>query len=86
MQGLYHLFHKTSLKRGLGGQLGQPRVNHDLGAFLAKTSNMNFVQNVILNMIKVFWKTMYNYMHWSLHYYHSYQVTQAIQSYMVYIR
>jgi len=53
------------LKRGLGGQLGQPRANHDLGAFLGKTSNTNFVQNDILNMIKVFWKTMCTHMHWS---------------------
>ena len=65
MQGLYHQFHKTSLKRGLGGQLGQPKANHDLGAFLAKTSNMNFDQNVVLNIIKVFWRIMYTYMHWS---------------------
>jgi len=85
MHGLQHQFHKTSLKIGLRGQFGQPRANHDLGVFLDKTSNINFVQNVNLNMIKVFWKTMCTYMNWS-HYYHSYQVTQAIQSYMVYIR
>ena len=30
-----HHFHKTSLKRGLGGQICQSRVNHDLGVFLA---------------------------------------------------
>ena len=45
--------------------MGQSGINHDLGAFLAKTSNMNFVQNVALNMIKVFWKTMYIFKHWS---------------------
>ena len=55
----------TTLKGGLGGQLGQPRVNHDLETFFAKTFNMNFVQNDVLNMIKVFWKTMYTCMHWS---------------------
>ena len=52
------MFCKTSLKRGLVGQLGQPRVNYDLGAFLEETSNINFVSNATLNMNKVFWRTM----------------------------
>ena len=47
------------------GQLGQPGANHDLGAFLGKTSNINLAQNVIINMIKVIWKTRCTYMHWS---------------------
>ena len=29
-----------------------------------KTFNMNLVQNDVLNMIKVIWKTMYNFLHW----------------------
>ena len=53
------------MKGGLGGQLGQPRANHDLGAFLGETSNTNFVKNDILSMIKVFGKTMCTHMHWS---------------------
>jgi len=40
-------------------------VNHDLGVFLDKTFNMNFVQNDVLNMIKVFWKRLNTYMYWS---------------------
>ena len=63
MQGLYHYFHKTSLKEGLGGQLGPPRVHHDLETFLAKIFNMNFVQNDVINMTKEFWKKMYTCMH-----------------------
>ena len=64
MQGIQHQFHKTSLKRGLGGQKGHSRVNHELGVFLDKTFDMNLVQNDVLSMIKLIWMTMYNCLHW----------------------
>ena len=53
------------MKEGLGGQKGHSRVNHDLETFLDKTFNINLVQNDVLNMIKVFWKRLHTYMHWS---------------------
>jgi len=65
MQSLEHWIRKRSLKRGLGGQLGQPRANHELGASLDETSNINLVPNDILNMNKVLWKTMCTYIPWS---------------------
>ena len=74
------------MKRGLGVKTSHSRFNPNLGAFLAKTFNMDFAPNDILDMIEVFWKTMYIYLHWLPPYSYSIQVTQAIQSYMVYIR